>query len=253
VVEPGPRYPIESVDNALRLLLMFERGEPIRVNTAARELGVASSTAHRLMAMLQAHKLVSQDPQTKAYVAGPALFGLSSAIVRGFDVRAVAHPVLEKLSRETGETAALAILEGSQATFIDAVESPHAVRVTSRVGMSLPASTTSVGKALLAGLSSEQLRVLFPKLKLPTLTDRSLRDRSELEGVLDRVRELGYSTNDGESEDGIGSVASPIRGRQGQTLAAVSVAGPVTRLRAKTDDLAARVVRAADEISAQLV
>lgn len=248
-----PRYPIESVDNALRLLLMFERGEPIRVNAAARQLGVASSTAHRLMAMLQAHKLVRQDPVSKAYVVGPTLFGLSSAIVRGFDVRAVARPVLEELNRDTSETAALAILEGSQATFVDAVESPHAVRVTSRVGMSLPASTTSVGKALLADLSREQLRVLFPKTKLPTLTARSLRHRSELEAVLEQVRELGYASNDGESEDGVGSVAAPVRGRYGQTLAAVSIAGPMARLRPKLDDLAADVVGAAEKISSQLV
>ena len=70
-----PMYPIESVDNALQLLLLFREQSSLRVADASRTLGVAPSTAHRLISMLQYHGFVTQDPRTKAYRAGAALAG----------------------------------------------------------------------------------------------------------------------------------------------------------------------------------
>src|SRR5882757_5362440 len=82
-----PTYPISSVDNALRLVKMLRSHKSIRVAQAGREIGVAPSTAHRLLQMLQYHGFVQQDPSSKAYVAGPALIDLGLAAIRGRDVR----------------------------------------------------------------------------------------------------------------------------------------------------------------------
>src|SRR5450432_2337348 len=101
---PRPQYPIESVDNALRLLLMFrDRGE-IRLSEAREALGVAQSTAHRLMAMLAYHDFVRQDPGSRAYRAGPALIDVGLSVVRAMDIRAIARPHLEALMQQVGET-----------------------------------------------------------------------------------------------------------------------------------------------------
>ena len=100
----APAYPIESVDNALRLLLLLERDGRVRVSDAADALGVAPSTAHRLLAMLEHHGFARQEPSSRAYLPGPTLVRVGLSAVRDLDLRTVAHPYLEALRDETGET-----------------------------------------------------------------------------------------------------------------------------------------------------
>lgn len=112
--------------------------------------------------------------------------------------------------------------------FIDAVESPRAVRVTSRLGRSMPAHATSTGKAMLAQLSTGELHALYPHEELEALTERSSRSRSrsELEAQLATVRKRGYATSTEESESGVSSVAVafPFRGTPARIAFNVAVA-----------------------------
>jgi DNA-binding IclR family transcriptional regulator len=227
---PRPQYPIESVDNALRLLLMFrDRGE-IRLSEAREALGVAQSTAHRLMAMLAYHDFVRQDPGSRAYRAGPALIDVGLCVVRSMDIRAIARPFLEDLMRQVGETVHLATLEGPGARFLDAVESEQALRVVGRTGRVLPAHATSIGKAMLAALPDEEIDRIYPAEILPALTTRTITTRSDLHAELQRVRKRGYASNAGESEDGVSSIGVAVVNSTGRPVAAVSVAAPVSRM-----------------------
>src|SRR4051812_15158707 len=100
----APSYPIASVGNALTLVRMVgERGR-IRVSEASTELGVVRSTAHRLLAMLQYHGFVEQDPETKEYVPGPVLMEVGLAAFREIDIRGAMRPLLESLASEFQET-----------------------------------------------------------------------------------------------------------------------------------------------------
>lgn len=225
-----PAYPIESVDNALTLLAMFGDGQPVRVSDASATIGVARSTAHRLLAMLQYHGFVKQDPVTRAYVAGPALLQTGLRAVRKIDVRNQARPFIEALSRGTGETVHLVSLQGAEVLFLDSVESTRAVRVASRVGEMMPAHCTSAGKAVLAQLSPEELDELFPDAGLRRLTDNSIGTRLELEAELERIRKRGYATSGQEAEVGVGSVGVAIPVPAGRPKASLSVSAPVERL-----------------------
>ena len=151
-VGPGqpPAYPIASVDSALRLLKLFRDTPRVRLSEASEHLGVALSTAHRLMAMLAYHGFVRQEAGSRAYVAGPALVEIGLAAVRELDIRRHARPVLESLAASLGETVHLAVLEGGTVRYLDAVESPRTLRVASRTGSVLAANCTASGKALLA-------------------------------------------------------------------------------------------------------
>lgn len=226
----APRYPINSVDNALKLLLMLRERELIRVAEASETLGVVRSTAHRLLAMLQYRGFVQQDPDTKAYRAGPAMIEIGLSVVRQLDIRHHLRPYLERLSEEVGETVQLITLEGASAVFIDSVESPKALRTSSRIGSSYPAHTTSGGKALLAELTPARLAELYPSEKILQATPRSISSRSELLRELARVRARGYGTNRAESEDDIAAVAVVVRNAFGQARAAIAVSAPVFRL-----------------------
>ncbi|PQM47308.1 Pectin degradation repressor protein KdgR [Mycobacterium talmoniae] len=197
---PVPQYPIESVDNALKLLLLLGEQPEIRLTEATRYLGVASSTAHRLLAMLAYRGFVRQDPVSKAYRPGPALTGVAFAVFGRLDIPRVAAPVLRDISDRLRETAHIGVLDGASVRFIAAVEGPAAVRVASRLGRSLPAHCTSTGKAMLAQLPEPELHRLLPGEELQRVTEHSIGSRSQLFDELSKVRAQGYATNREESE-----------------------------------------------------
>ena len=227
----APAYPIASVDNALRLLVLFRDRPRVRLSEASEYLGVAHSTAHRLMAMLAFHGFVRQEADSRAYVAGPVLTEIGLAAVRELDIRLHARPALEQLAAALGETAHLAVLEGDSVRYLDAVESRRALRVAARTGTTLAANCTASGKALLAELSDAEAAALFPgDTALTALTGRSITTRSGLLAELGQVRERGCAVNVEESEDGVASVAVAVHGPRLAPAAALAVSGPVSRM-----------------------
>ncbi|SDR29290.1 IclR family transcriptional regulator [Arthrobacter crystallopoietes] len=250
---PPPQYRIESVDNALRLLLLFETQPNIRLTDASNYLGVASSTAHRLLGMLQYRGFVRQNPSTKAYEPGQALSSIAVSIRRQVDIRTLVHPVLERLFQSTGETVHFGKLEGTNTHFIDAIESARAVRVASRQGMTLPANCTATGKAILSRLPLEQLRKLYPAEELPGLTKGSITSMTELERALEVIRKTGYATSQEESEDGVTSAAVAVLSPGGACYG-INVSVPAHRMtRQLRAELGAKLQEAAKEIEGLLV
>jgi DNA-binding IclR family transcriptional regulator len=250
---PVPQYPIESVDNALKILLLLGERNELRLTEVAEYLHVATSTAHRLLAMLQYRGFMRQDPRTRVYLPGTALTGVAFSILQRFDVREVLHPFVEALNRDLGETVHLAILDGSTVRFIDAIESPKATRVTSRLGKQMPANCTSTGKALLSTLSAEELDRLYPAEDLPVLTPNSIRTRSALDKELDKARRLGYATSNQESEDGVCSVAVAFPATHMPIRLAFNVSVPVYRMTDEVRDRIALALKAAVAESAALL
>lgn len=229
--DSAPRYPVKSVGNALRLLLLLHDRQLVRVSDASVALGVSPSTAHRLLGMLQHHGFAQQASTSRAYVAGPALLALAVSAARRMELREQGRPHLTQLMEETGETAALAVLDGRRVLFIDSVESRRALRVASRAGTSTWAHCTSVGKALLAELPEDRVLDLYSDRLLPGLTDRSISTTAELVAALEEVRAQGYAVNRGESEQGVGSVGIVVHDRLGRAVAALSTAAPLVRLK----------------------
>ena len=225
-----PAYPIESVNNALKLLLLFRDHDSVKVAEAGEVLGVARSTAHRLLQMLQYHSFVRQDTRSKSYLPGSALMEVGLAVVRSMDIRSVCRPYLEQLSARFDETVHLIVPELPLVRFVDCVESSRAVRVVSRVGNSLPAHVTSVGKAILATMSDDEVKALYPDAKLEAVTEHSVKSRASLLRELAQIRTVGYATSREESEDGVGSVGVAICGSSGRVVGAISVAAPIGRM-----------------------
>jgi len=247
---PVPQYPIESVGNALRLLLMFRDRSPLRLAEVREELGVAHSTAHRLMAMLVHYGFVIQDPNTRLYVAGPALVEIGLMSVQRMDIRTVARPILEEVAAEVGETVHLGILEGGNVRFIDAIESELALRVSGRIGQLMPAYGTSIGKVMLAELPTSVIRTIYRNESLQPLTTNTITRRSVLETELQAVRERGYAHNDGESEDGVASVGVAIRNASGGLVGALSIAAPTIRMsQIQVERFAGVLLRASEQLS----
>lgn len=249
----APQYPIGSVDRALKLILLLGEQPRIRLTDAAKHLGVASSTAHRLLAMLQYRGFVRQDPVSKAYHPGPALMSVGFSVFNRVDVEGAVKPVLLRLSERLNESVHLGILEGANVRFIAAAEGRTAVRVASRLGRMMPAHCTSTGKALLARLSDADIAHLYPEEDLPRVTAHSVGTRTELQRELSRIRQQGYAVNREGSEDGVASVAVPIPSRTCGVLLALNAAAPIHRLSSSQyRAVAAVLVEAARQIGDQV-
>lgn len=248
-----PQYPIESVDNALKLLLLLGDQSAIRLTDASRYLGVASSTAHRLLAMLQYRGFVRQDSTTKTYGPGAALTGVAFSVIGRMDLNRIARPTLQDLNDAFNETAQLGVLDGTNVRFLDAIESRRAVRVASRLGRSSPAHCTSLGKALLVTLERSEFGRLYPDEHLEQVTPKSISTRSALEVALAQVRKQGYATNREESEEGVASVSVAVpAGAPGLRLG-IAVAAPIARMPASAvKPIARRLVQAARGLADQL-
>ncbi|WP_395110965.1 IclR family transcriptional regulator [Actinomadura sp. SCN-SB] len=217
------------MDKALLVLLMIrERGE-VRVTDVSDDLGVARSTAHRLLLTLANRGFVAQDRVTRAYRAGRVLVEVGLSAVGELDVRRKARRHMERLAAELHETVNLLVLEGAGSRFIDGVEGDRTLRVTSRTGLLLPAHSTSGGKVLLAELPDDEVVALFPD-GLPRVTDRTITDFEALKAELRSVRDLGYAVNHEESSPGLDAVAVCVRDHLGRALAALAVSLPHQRM-----------------------
>ncbi|WP_207225646.1 IclR family transcriptional regulator [Blastococcus saxobsidens] len=227
------------MDNALKVLLLLGERPNLRLTDVSKYLGVASSTAHRLLAMLQYRGFISQDGATRGYVSGPTLDGLTYGVLRRLDVRTRARTVLERLNAELQETVHLGRLEGADVHFVDSIESSRALRVVGRLGRFLPAHCTSTGKVLLAELSGEELRRLYPSEDLVAVTPQTIGTRTELEAALAEVRSQGFACSQEESEEGVSSIAVCLRLTRSPRLA-INAAVPSSRM---TDEVRADIVK----------
>ncbi|HEX5299722.1 MAG TPA: IclR family transcriptional regulator [Streptosporangiaceae bacterium] len=227
----APPYPIRSVDYALQLLLILKRDGVLRVSEAAAELGVARSTAHRLISMLRFRGFVEQA-RDRTYRAGSAFADLGGGASSATALLGIARPHLIRLTDKTGETSNLMILVGSDVQFIDSIESRQALRVGSRVGVRLAARLTSGGKVLLADLPFEEVALLHPGLA----GDEA--GLSALKRTLAGARRQGFGTNVQESERGVVAVGMAVRGVTGAAIAAVTISAPTVRFsRGKVADV----------------
>ncbi len=231
---------VSSVDNALTVLLLFKSRKVLRVADVAGHLGVARSTAHRLLTSLTQRGFAAQDPITRAYIPGPELTEIGLAVVDMLDIRGRARPYMTALAQELQETVSLVVLEGANLRFLDSIESPHILRVSSRTGQILPAHCVSGGKALLSTLSRDAINDLYPVEELPTLTSRSISTKTALFQALDVIREHGYATNQEESEPDVTAVAVTLQ--TADSPSAITVAAPTSRVDS-VDALGATVQR----------
>jgi len=217
-----PPYPINSVDYALQLARLLQEKGQLSVSQAAEQLGVARSTAHRLLAML-VYRDFAEQGKDRLYRPGPVLYPAGPDPESAQVLNRVARPHLQVLVAKVNETANLMVRIGTQVRFAATVECDQPLRVGDRTGRVLPAERASGGKALLATLDARQLAELY-------------RDRDgDLPGLLQDlsiVRERGFAVNDQLTEAGVSAVGVALPGSRDGAPAAVSLAIPSVRFHA---------------------
>jgi DNA-binding IclR family transcriptional regulator len=233
----------QVVDRVVDILEAFTRlGPELGVSDISRALGLKKATTHRLLASLRRRGIVAQDPVSRRYRLGMKLWELGQMATTQVDWIDRLRPLLQELTDRVGETTHLAVLNDGQVLYVEKVESTRSLRMPSQVGRRLPAHCTGVGKALIAFLPEEVTRALVARRGLTRFTSHTITDIAVLEAELALIRERGYSVDDEEIEEGLVCIGAPIRDHTSHVVAAVSMAGPSSRVRPETIEGHARAV-----------
>ncbi|MDR3435599.1 IclR family transcriptional regulator [Telmatospirillum sp.] len=244
---------IQSVGRAFSILEQFSGDErALGVTTIANRVGLHKSTCFGLLHTLQRLGYIQQDPETGHYSLGLKAFELGQAYISGQDLRDLTRPFLLQIVEKTMETVHLVVVEGRRAIYIDKVEAPHAMIISSRIGQEALLHCTGVGKVLLAFMSEEDRKAVASE-GLKRYTENTITEEGELADHLRRIRQNGYGIDDQERELGLRCVAAPIFNARKQVIAAISVSGPSSRItREKLGELSKMIKQATDEISRKL-
>ena len=222
---------LSSVRNAARVLKEFGHGHrEYGVTEIARQLGIGKSTAHRLLNTLAEERLLEQNPHTGAYRLGLVIYELGATVTVHAEIHDAAGPVIEHVRNATRETVIVSVLDGTEVVCVERRESPQALRLVGRVGARDDAHLTSSGKVLLAFSSAHEIDQFLAAGPLRRATPHTITDAATLRSQFDNIRLRGWAETINEAEVGVAAVATPIRNRSGEVVAAVSVLGPVQRL-----------------------
>lgn len=235
-----PGYAVDSADRALQLILLLQENGWLRIADAARSLGVAPSTAHRLMSTLVYRGFALQDDQRR-YCAGPALRSDPGAEADRAVVAAV-RPQLEALAMALQETVNLVERIGTTARYLFTAEGPQLLRVGNRAGTLLPAHLSSAGKAILSTLPDSTVGQLYARRTHPGPAGPAL---AGLLAELHRIRATGIAVNAGDTEAGVAAVGVPVRRPGQQAVFGLSVSAPADRAAQIADPEAVRILSAA--------
>lgn len=225
------RGQVQSVGRALDLLEALACGREQGLVELARGVGLQPSTAHRLLSTLAARGYVHQQPNHGPYVLADRGRDLSSHVDRRtMRLRAVAWPFMQRIRKISRETTNLVVLRGCDAVYVDQLKCAESVPAIADVGRGVPAHAAGAGKALLAGLSEQELDAVLGPQPLRGLTPQSLTTTRALAQQLADVRRRGWAVDEEEHAAGVTCVAAPLRDFAGVPVAAISVSGPTARL-----------------------
>lgn len=245
--------PVGRLLGVLDLLIEVEadvvrRSKGVTVQQAADAVGASRSSANRIMSELLAAGYAVPNPAGKGYRVGPSIQIHQGLSVEQRQLSDVAHPFLVRLVQETGECAHTAVAAGDRVKVIDDLETDQALRVVAGRGRRVPLHCTSAGKVLLA----------FGAAPLPSnlaaRTKRTITDPVAMNEELGLVRERGYAIDDEENDIGVRCVSAPVFSSSPDVaIGCVGVDGPSARVsKDMIEQIAARVVRAAQEVSGAL-
>ena len=246
-------YLVPGLERGLRLLQLFRPGRTeIGAPDIARELALPRTTAFRLLQTLESLDFVERT-SAGAFRLGPAVLRLGFELVSSLDVGERGAEVLEKLSRDSGESTQLAILDGRELVVVLKKTPSSAFASNVQVGTRMPAHATVVGRTLLQDHDAGALRKLFPERQLKAYTPQTPKTVAELERLIAQDRARGYALSESAYESSISALAVPVRNHESRVVAALSIIVARSRLEPRRrEELAQRAIAAAAELSRRL-
>ena len=220
---------LQSLERGMAVIQVFSRERPaLTLSEVARLTGMTRATARRILLTLEQLGHVRSDD--RLFSLTPRVLTLGWAYLSSLNLWEVAQPLMEDLVEQTGESCSAATLDLPDIVYVARVPTRQIMAISLGVGARLPAHATSMGRVLLADLPPEELDEFLASSPLERRTVNTVTDRDRLRAELGQVREQGWSLVDQELELGLRSVAAPIRGQRGRTVAALNTSAAVARV-----------------------
>ncbi|MBX6317333.1 IclR family transcriptional regulator [Pigmentiphaga sp.] len=248
------KYVVPGLERGLRVLCEIGRGKGgATAPELARRLGVPRTTVFRLLATLERLGFVQRAENGRDYSLGMAVLRLGFEYLASLELTQLGAPLLERVRDEFNLSCHLVVRDGPDIVYVAKAAANTPLASSVNVGTRLPAHATVLGRVLMADMSLEQLRELYPEGVLPTVNAFTPRTVEQLYALLQRDRERPYLLHEGFFESGISTLAAPVRQEGGAIAAALGVAMPAVPIEAsRLERLARAVCESAAELSALL-
>lgn len=213
---------VRSLERGLAVIRAFDADNPeLTLSQVARSCDLTRAAARRFLLTLADLGYVHTDG--RMFRLAPRVLELGYAYLAGLTLPQIAERHLEQLADATRESSSLCILDGDDVVYVARVPTRRIMAAAITVGTRFPAHLTSVGRVILADLADEEIEVRLARTELRPLTAHTLTSPTLLRAELRRVRRQGYAIVDQELEEGLCSIAAPVRDRDGVVVAAVNI------------------------------
>jgi DNA-binding IclR family transcriptional regulator len=240
------RVRVQSLGRAFAILEEVARNrDGIGLADLSKRLGLHNSTTFHLAKTLVSLGYIRQESDTKRYRIGRPLFALAASALDEIEMVNIATPVLEELSRQTGESSHFAVRMGDTVVVIARTSGPSAFQLTDRVGVVRPAHCTALGKVILASLRDDQLKRFLERVELKPSTKNSITVVPALLRELAEVRRTGVAYDEGEFNLEVRCIAVPATDFTGRVIGAIGISGPIWRESQQALQAKAKIVQAA--------
>lgn len=244
--EDRQRGGVQSLSRAFAILEAVARHrEGIGLAELSKLVGLHNSTTFHLAKTMVSLGYIRQERDSKRYRVGRPLFALAASALDEIEMVNVATPIMEDLSRETGESSHFAVRMGDAVVVIARTSGPGAFQLTDRVGVVRPAHCTALGKIILAALRPDQLKRFLERVELVPSTKKSITEPSVLLREIAEVRRSAIAFDDGEFNPEVRCVAVPVYNFTGDVVGALGISGPVWRMTDQILQSRAKAVKAA--------
>lgn len=230
-VEDRARGGVQSIGRAFAILEEVARNrQGIALADLSKRVGLHNSTTFHLVKTMVSLGYIRQIKESKRYRIGRPLFALAASALDEMEMVSMATPVLDDLSRETGESSHFAARMSDAVVVMARTPGPGAFQLTDRVGVVRPAYCTALGKVILAALRPDQLDRYLDRVELKALTPKTISSPQRLRRDLQEIRRTGLAIDDGEFDNEMRCAAMPVYDFSGQVVGAIGISGPVWRL-----------------------
>jgi DNA-binding IclR family transcriptional regulator len=234
---------ISSLAKGIKTLELLAEKEKLSVSDVAKFLGFNRAGSHRHLATLKDLGYVEQN-EANSYQLTSKLFELGLKYANRFEIRKVAHPYIEELSKTFKETINLGLFDANEILHLDKIDSPEILRIDSPLGSRAPAYCTALGKAILSVLPPNELDAYLDKIKLRRYGPNTITSKKKLRSELEEILKIGVAIDNEELATGLCCIASPIFNHTGRAPYAISLSAPAIRFTAKRIDEIQPVIKA---------
>ncbi|MFI7080079.1 IclR family transcriptional regulator C-terminal domain-containing protein [Micromonospora sp. NPDC049903] len=244
---------VQSLERGLAVIRAFDAAHPeLTLSEVARACDLTRAAARRFLLTLTDLGYVQSDG--RMFRLSPQILELGYAYLSSIGLPEIAQPHLQRLVQEVHESSSVCVLDGDAVVYVARVPTSRIMTVSITVGTRFPAYLTSVGRVLLAHLPEQELELHLKRVPFERPTSRTIASATMLRSELTRIRDQGYAIVDQELEEGLRSVAAPIRDRNGSVVAAVNIPAHASRnsIESIRRDLIPPLVAAASRIEADL-